>query len=111
MYNEYYIYIGVFFRVIALIPLLTFILPTQYQEAKIKDGIFNLRRQLFGLGMVITGTIILTILFNFGRLITHQEFFSSQLIFLNSIADLAIGIMLFIIYSKKYIEEGGVRNE
>lgn len=110
MPNEYLIYIAILLRVVALIPLLSFVVPKQYGEAKIKDGVFNLRRQLFLLGIIITGTIILTILFNLGRLYTHQEFFPHQLIFLNSLADLSVGVLLFIIYSKKYVEEGGVNN-
>ena len=103
MFDTFLLHLGYVVRVTAVIALIATVLPKMYLEAKHKNGLNNLRKILFILG--VTKAVIVSFSFLFAicmGYINGCRTIGGAGSLLNSIGDLTMVLFLYIIYNRKY---------
>jgi hypothetical protein len=95
------IWLGIIIRFIALYLLVIYVLPIQIKEAKIPNGISRLRKMLLIIGIALVISIFVNTIFNINRIIVGETPFVEIVSVINSISNLLIALMLYLIYQKR----------
>lgn len=94
--------IGLVLRTIALVLLIFKVLPTQYKEYRLHNGLKFYRGVLFGLGIVATISIIVAMVFVINRIYANPLNVNMEIIsFTYSTSDLILSLILYLIYNGK----------
>lgn len=109
LYVVYLASIGI--HVIALLITLVFVLPLQIKEAKVKDGLLSLRKQLLFMGINIIFLSVVTIVVLSYRLFLTlpmdiMRYLVTSLVLLHALGFLMFSINAYKIYHNQYENEG-----
>lgn len=107
MLNEFTLYLGLVFRFLAIVAFTSYILPKQWAEARIRDGLSFSRWAIFW-GLIACFIIMgITLFYNFYRQFTTRFYFEEIMNFVAitaSLKDFLIAGILVLLYRKRYLE-------
>lgn len=101
---ESIVIIGIILRFLAILIFIFYLLPKQYQEIQVRDGLQFVRWSLFWAFIIIVIAMLENMSYNLYRLFftTNLWVFMNITSLLNSSKDLLIGVILFLIYHREY---------
>ena len=99
---------AVILRLIAIWITLRYVIPLQWKEAGVRNGLIALRRQLLTIGLVATFLNVLSIIFVLVRLFLDREMYmllSAVLSVINGAGFLLMAVILYKVYHQQYSSE------